>query len=185
MYKRSFHNLTFIRIWPGKPFFFEGWSWFKFNNLRLALVTNLKFYSSLSKGLKLKVKMFWWLILMFVEVTGENLVAEGGGRICPPSWIGLNQFKFILKDNNYKLFDSYSSARIKQRFVKYCSLEICFGEEQENIQISLFTVRSFQFMKSSILVQIINVNYRIMNWLINQKQNFETSSKHSNLRPIF
>ena len=32
--------------------FFERWSWFKFNNLDLALVTNLKFYTSVKKGLK-------------------------------------------------------------------------------------------------------------------------------------
>ena len=42
----------------------------------------------------------------------------------------LNQFKSILKDNDYKLFDSYSSAKLKQHLVKYYSLEICFGEEQ-------------------------------------------------------
>ena len=41
----------------------------------------------------------------------------------------LNQLKSILKDNNYELFDSYSSARLKQRLVKYHSLEICFGEQ--------------------------------------------------------
>ena len=60
--------------------FFEAWSWFKFNNMGLALVTNLKFYTSLSKGLKLKVKQFWGLILTFVEVTGEKLV---GGAFLP------------------------------------------------------------------------------------------------------
>ena len=42
----------------------------------------------------------------------------------------LNQLKSILKDNNYELSDSYSSARLKQCLVKYYSLEICFGEEQ-------------------------------------------------------
>ena len=34
--------------------FFEGWSWFKFNNLRLVLGKALKFYSGMAKGLKLK-----------------------------------------------------------------------------------------------------------------------------------
>ena len=53
---------------------FEGCSWFNFNNLGLALGTNLKFYTSLSKGLKLKVRKFWGLILTFVEVRGEKLV---------------------------------------------------------------------------------------------------------------
>ena len=65
-----------------KTAFFEGWSWFKFNNLGLALGTNLKFYTSLSKGLKLKVRKFWGLIPTFVEVTGEKLV--GGGAFWTP-----------------------------------------------------------------------------------------------------
>ena len=35
---------------------FEGWSWFNVNNLGLALGMALKFYSSMAKRLKLKVK---------------------------------------------------------------------------------------------------------------------------------
>ena len=58
----------------------EGKSWFKFNNLGLALGTNLKFYTSVAKGLKLKVRKFSRLILMFVEVTREKLV---GGTFLP------------------------------------------------------------------------------------------------------
>ena len=34
----------------------------------------LKFYPSVAKGLKLKVKNFWGLIPTFIEVTGEELV---------------------------------------------------------------------------------------------------------------
>ena len=67
--------------------FFEEWSWFKVNNLGLAL--GGKFYTSLSKWLKLKVRRFWGLILTFEEVTGEKLVRR---PFCPPplpSWIGL------------------------------------------------------------------------------------------------
>ena len=64
-----------------KTAFFEGWSWFKFNNLGLALGLTLTFYTSLSKGLKLKVRKFWGLIPTFVEVTGEKLV--GGGLFVP------------------------------------------------------------------------------------------------------
>ena len=41
-----------------KPLFFEGCSWFKFNNLGMALVMALKFYTSLAKGLKLKSQSF-------------------------------------------------------------------------------------------------------------------------------
>ena len=62
--------------------------------------------------------------------------------------------KSILKDNNYELFDSCSSARLKQCLIKYYSWEICFGEEKGK-KISSFTVRPFQFMKSSILPPII------------------------------
>ena len=61
--------------------FFEGWSWLKFNNFGLALGTNLKFYTSVEKGLKVKVRMFLGLVKTFVEVTREKLV---GGPFCPP-----------------------------------------------------------------------------------------------------
>ena len=60
----------------------------------------------------------------------------------------LNQFKSILKDNDYELFDSCLSVSLKQRLLKYYSPEICFGEAQgKNIQMNLFTVRLFQFLK--------------------------------------
>ena len=64
-----------------KAAFFERWSWVKFNNLGLALGTNLKFYTSVAKGLKLKVRMFCRLIPTFVEVTAEKLL---GRPFCPP-----------------------------------------------------------------------------------------------------
>ena len=63
-----------------KTTFFEGWSWFKFNNLGLALGMALKFYISVEKGLKLKVRKFCWLIPTVVEVTGEKLA---GGFFAP------------------------------------------------------------------------------------------------------
>ena len=57
--------------------------WSKFNNLGLAIGTNLQFYTSVAKGLKLKVRKFWGLIRTFVEVTGGKLVGrgEGGAKI--------------------------------------------------------------------------------------------------------
>ena len=55
-----------------KTVFYEGWSWFKFNNWGLTPGKNLKFYIILAKGLK--------LIPMFGKVTGEKLV---GGSFCP------------------------------------------------------------------------------------------------------
>ena len=75
-----------------KTALFEGWSWFKFTNLGLALGTNLKFYTSVAKRLKLKVRKFWWIIPTFVEITGEKLVGELFAPP-PPFWIELKQNK--------------------------------------------------------------------------------------------
>ena len=68
-----------------KTAFFEGWSWFKFNNLRLAQSMNLKFYTSVEKGLKLKVRKFYGQVPTFVEVTAGKLVGGGGGGAFWPS----------------------------------------------------------------------------------------------------
>ena len=57
---------------------------FKFNNLGLALGTNLKVYTSAVKGLKLKVRKFWGLIPTLAEVTGEKLLEVGGLFGSPP-----------------------------------------------------------------------------------------------------
>ena len=51
---------------------FEGWTRLKVNNQGLALGMALKFYTNGAKGLELKVRTFWGLILTFVEVTEEN-----------------------------------------------------------------------------------------------------------------
>ena len=61
-------NLNFIQISLEKLLFKE-WPWFKFNNLGLALVIDLRFYTSVGKSLKLKVRKFWELVPTFVEVT--------------------------------------------------------------------------------------------------------------------
>ena len=53
----SYHNLNFIRIRPEKPLF-EGWPWFNFNNLELALGITLKFYTIVEKGIKLNFRTF-------------------------------------------------------------------------------------------------------------------------------
>ena len=63
-----------------KNSFFDGSFWFKFNNLELALDMALKFYTSVAKVLKLKVRKFLGLIPAFVEVTREKLVE---GPFCP------------------------------------------------------------------------------------------------------
>ena len=70
-----------------KTTFFEGWSWFKFDNLGVELAKNRKFYTNVAKGLKLKVRKSWGLIPMFVEVTGEKLVE---GHFCLPPPLSLS-----------------------------------------------------------------------------------------------
>ena len=87
---------------------FEGWSWFKFNNLGLARGTNLEFYTNLSKGLKLKVRKFWGLILTFVEVTGEKLA---GGSPPPTAILNrVNKFHYpptTISSANCKIYCLY------------------------------------------------------------------------------
>ena len=65
-----------------KTNFFQGWSWFMFNNFGLALDMALTFDTSVAKTSKLKLKKFCGPIVMFVEVTGLKLV--GGGYFLPP-----------------------------------------------------------------------------------------------------
>ena len=57
--------------------FFKECDWLKIHNLGLTLRMAFKFFRSVEIGLKLKVKKFWALILLFVEVTREKLI---GGR---------------------------------------------------------------------------------------------------------
>ena len=66
------------------------------NYLGLALGMALKFYASVAKRLKLKVKKFLRLIFMFVEVTGEKLVGEErGGFFAPLSPSILNRLMVL------------------------------------------------------------------------------------------
>ena len=57
-----------------KNLFFLGWFWFKLNNFGLVLGMTLKFFTSVEKGFKLKVRKFLGLLPGLVEVTGEKLV---------------------------------------------------------------------------------------------------------------
>ena len=66
-----------------KTTFFEGWFWFKFNNLGLAQGMALKFYTRVAKGLKLKVKKF-------VDVPGEKMIRRVFIASPPPTLIGVN-----------------------------------------------------------------------------------------------
>ena len=75
-YERSNHDLNFIRILPEKFFFLRDAL-----GSSLVIIT-LKLNTSVSKGLKLKVRMFLKLIPKFVEIKGAKLVE--GGYFCLP-----------------------------------------------------------------------------------------------------
>ena len=59
-----------------KTNFYEGYSWVKSSNLKVAFGMALTFYTSLAKVLKLKVRKFVGLVRTFVEVTREKLVGR-------------------------------------------------------------------------------------------------------------
>ena len=113
-----------------KTAFFEEWSWLKFNNLGLALGTNLKCYASVAKGLKLKLRKFLGLILTFVEVTGEQLIGWAVLHPSSPSWIGLTGNHTMdllhLQKENFKniLFDLFIIGRSFENlsYLSSCSL---------------------------------------------------------------
>ena len=65
-----------------KKQFFEGCFWFKFNNLGLAIATALKFNTNVAERLKLKVRNFWELIPISVEVIGEKHIFNITNLIC-------------------------------------------------------------------------------------------------------
>ena len=77
----------------------------------------MKFYTSVAKGLKQKVKRFWGLIPTFVEVTREKLEEGRGGEggWVSPSLVILNR----VKQRNIRVF----LARILKSSV--CGLEVC------------------------------------------------------------
>ena len=74
------YRIQFYKDLTRKTNFFEGCCWLKFSNLGLALGMASKFYTSVTKGLKLKIGTIERPISTFVEATGEKLV--GGG----PFW---------------------------------------------------------------------------------------------------
>ena len=75
----KFSQPKFYKDLTRKTSFLEEWSWFKFNNLGLAIVTILKFYTIVSKGLKLKDRKFLGLLLVFAKETRKKMVRGGGG----------------------------------------------------------------------------------------------------------
>ena len=141
-----------------KAAFFEGWSWFKFNNFDLAPGANSKFYMSVAKGVKLKVRKIWGLNPTFVEDIGEKLI--GGAFLLPspssPSWSPHGYWFFHLTKKDYALnrirlfkisnsgFSLYISPYHKKRTKsRYCSLiEICKKACLISATRSIFPIRN-------------------------------------------
>ena len=61
-----------------KNTFFEEWSWFKFNNLGLALWYSLQILHQCGKRIETKSQKVLGEVT-FVEVAGEKLIGGGGG----------------------------------------------------------------------------------------------------------
>ena len=108
--------------------FFEGYSWVKFNNLGLALGMALDFYTSVAKGLKLKVRKFLGLIPTFAKVTEEKLA---GGAFCPHI---LNRVKtpffHFLKIYSWSVYDFLLKRRGSWlcKITKYCRVHTAPGK---------------------------------------------------------
>ena len=92
----------------------------------------------------------------------------------------LNQIKFILKDNDYEWFDSSSSARLKQRLVKYYNLEICFGDDQGKKHTNQFVYSS-----SISIPEVLNIATDYKRGLKDRKLINEPKTKFWNEQQIF
>ena len=64
----------------------------QFNNLGLDVGMDLKTYTSVANRLKIKVRKFWEITPIFVEVTGEKLI-RGGRLLTPPPIHPINSVK--------------------------------------------------------------------------------------------
>ena len=87
---------------------FDGWSWFNVNNLRLALGMTLKFYSSVAKRWKLKVKKCWGKL--------------EGGILHSPRPLILNSVKKDLADS--RPVKTIKKEKYRFHYLTACSVEL-------------------------------------------------------------
>ena len=120
-----------------KTTFFEGLPWFKFNNLGLALGIALKFYTSVVKESKLKVRMFWCLIRTFVEVTGEKLVRSGVGRVCPLPLPRIGLILSLVFTIIFRFLRNFLITLISDEGYMRCSTKIKYNSRHEYTAYSL------------------------------------------------
>ena len=74
----------------------------------------LKFYTSVAKELKLKVRKFWGLILAFVEVPGIKLAGgrDGGVFLSSPILNKVKRFFTIIADGCFRKIVAYMCSFI-------------------------------------------------------------------------
>ena len=111
-----------------KTTFSEGWSWFKFTNLGLEPGMALKLYTSVAKGLKLKISKFY----VYRSYRGKT-----GREVFFPSllsfWIRLIGQKYEkIKKEFIKIFKS-SRQSLSEKFLVFSS-EIIFKDIQALIR---------------------------------------------------
>ena len=153
-----------------KTNFFEGCCWFKFNNLGLARGMTLIFYTSVSKGLKLKVSRFRELIPTFVKVTGEKVVV---GCFCPtPLWVGLQ-----LCWNHLDAFQDVSSCYSKIIWLLYRNI----FPRTYFLRISLV---AYLFYCKLFFMNCISGSFNISNFISSRSQLFDYIDVIKKLRNI-
>ena len=132
----------------------------------LALGMRLKFYTSVAKESKLKVRKFCELISTFLEVTGEKLI--GGFLGPPPTWIGLkNSLSDMMScSSSTQLITSDISVRYWPRIYSLNINFIPIGEIPTkgfpvNFEISNYWINSIAF---AILINGQKWLYIVFNW---------------------
>ena len=120
-----------------KTTFFERLSWFKFSNLGLALGIALKFYTSVAKESKLKVRKFWCLIRTFVEVIGEKLVESEVGRVCPLHLPRIGLILFLVFTIIFRFLRNLLITLISDEGYMSCSMQIKNNSRHEYTAYSL------------------------------------------------
>ena len=98
----------------------------------MALGTNLQFYTSVAKRLKLKVRKFWGLVPTFVEVTGEELIR---GAFLPPPPLPLPILNRVKKLGSYyfhKIDFLKRSLNFLKKHVKQSCRKQLFLNSQNN-----------------------------------------------------
>ena len=120
-----------------KTAFSEGWSWFKFINLGLALGINLKFYSSVAKGLKLKARAILEANSYVYRSYGRKTNRRGGSLFAPPPSLSP-----ILNRVKAEAVIGRRSSKIVVLWCSFCTLAKALRNACERIHFSSLFISS-------------------------------------------